>query len=135
LLPAAVPALRWLMLPPTIVVVASGPTGDRKRPARAASSSMVVKDEAQGGLSECGGSGHGWQGVWVNSEDDLRGAAGDNRDFALVRTLELAGRLSGRAGPLPVYLPAGLSSSAGDTEPEGLCVTRRWIDLRADRRG
>jgi 8-oxo-dGTP diphosphatase len=130
LLPAAVPALRWLLLPSTIIIAAD-PCRDVSRFAGAGSPSLVVAEAAQGVLTEFDGSGHGWRGVWADNEDDMRSAGGRNVDFALIRSPGLAAKLSAGAGPLPTYLPAGCA--AADAESGGPCSGRRWIDRRSAR--
>jgi len=131
LLPAAVPALRWLLLPSTIIV-ASDPISGHHRPGRADALSLVVAEDANGALSDCGNSGHGWRGVWADKEDDLRSTEVGDRDFALIRSAGLARCLSAGAGPLPVYLPAGVAAES--VEPGGPCSRRIWVDLRSFRR-
>jgi len=131
LLPAAVPALRWLLLPSTIIVVADSSSGASEFP-DADSSSLVVAEVAQGSLAGFGRTDQGWRGVWADNDDDLRKAGASAADFALIRSPGLAMKLSTGAGPLPTYLPAGFE--AAELDPDGPCSSRRWVDLRSAHR-
>jgi 8-oxo-dGTP diphosphatase len=146
LLPAAVPALRWLPMPRWAVLVASSGPGASPRAASGARLMVVdagppdvepaapIARDLQGEVVEAGPAGvarsprFGWKGAWADSEEDVKVAAGRSLDFVLVRSQRLAKLLSEHPSALPVFLPSAAASLAMDRESTS--IHGRWLDLR-----
>jgi 8-oxo-dGTP diphosphatase len=144
LLPAALPALRWLLLPPTILVARSADASGVAATARSAAALAldtpdgVLIDRSGDGIAaesaaeaECARRAAGFRGAWAKSEEDLRRASLGGFDFVLIRSAGLARRLESSPGPLPAYRQ---DSAAATSEACGRCAQRRWIDLRSRAR-
>lgn len=139
LLPAAVPVLRWLVLPSTIFV--AEPTDHPELAATARSMNVPgpkrrsVVHVGHGGLTGEAASNvvttqssAGFSGTWVTSVEDLRGAALDGFDFVLVQGAGLAQVLDTSPGPLPAYVQDAAATGIG--AGAGYCASGRWVDLR-----
>jgi 8-oxo-dGTP diphosphatase len=141
LLPAAVPALRWLRLPPTIAVVTSA-GAEAPRVERASPAALQVVEPGCRAATDNADKyevttiesldAARWRGAWADDFEDLHRAASRGCDFALVRSASLVARLAGAAGPLPTYLPDRDSAGAAGVSVEGPgpFAGRRWVDLR-----
>lgn len=155
-LPAAVPTLRWLLLPRTVLVI--GAQGLPATPARRADSlraepragaPIVVVDadwraaglgvtSIQGAdgvvleavrIAEVGHPARGLRGAWVGCRRELLLAANAGCDFVLVRTVKLAEELRMHPASLPAYFPddqAPIEMAESASSPG----QGRWIDLR-----
>lgn len=111
LLPAAVPALRWLRLPPALHLQADGRIcaapeslpDDSQIPLRALSVEQLraaALAAAHNGGDGAHGAGDRWIGAWIESDADLSLAANAGMDFALAR-----GNAPAASAPLPLYVP------------------------------
>lgn len=143
LLPAAVPALRWLRLPRTVFV-----TGMRRSPALAAAGAVsprslllaagpgaqsvadadgVVLDTVT--IAETGRPDGGVLGAWVGSDAEVQLARKSGCDLVLVRSASLVESLLTRSAPLPAYLPR-LDVPVGEVPSGHWLAHGCWIDLR-----